>query len=102
MSLIVSNDPFGFPTQTNRTTARIFPAVLDVENPEFKRKLDRMVEINQKLIAVGESDEIPLVKNLKRIPMVAALASELLAAYLMPPIESGSVDFADFETQLVY
>ncbi|CAN6716251.1 hypothetical protein FF1_009238 [Malus domestica] len=88
--------------ETNRTTARIFPAVLDVENPEFKRKLDRMVEINQKLIAVGESDDIPLVKNLKRIPMVAALASELLAAYLMPPIESGSVDFADFETQLVY
>ncbi|XP_068342056.1 magnesium-protoporphyrin IX monomethyl ester [oxidative] cyclase, chloroplastic [Pyrus communis] len=88
--------------ETNRTTARIFPAVLDVENPEFKRKLDRMVEINQKLIAVGESDDIPVVKNLKRIPIVAALASELLAAYLMPPIESGSVDFADFETQLVY
>ncbi|PIA48688.1 hypothetical protein AQUCO_01400927v1 [Aquilegia coerulea] len=88
--------------ETNRTTARIFPAVLDVENPEFKRKLDRMVEINTKLIAVGESDDIPLVKNLKRIPIIAALASELLAAYLMPPIESGSVDFAEFEPQIVY
>ncbi|KAM5550579.1 hypothetical protein ABKV19_027620 [Rosa sericea] len=88
--------------ETNRTTARIFPAVLDVENPEFKRKLDRMVEINQKLIAVGESDDIPLVKNVKRIPIIAALASELLAAYLMPPIESGSVDFAEFEPQVVY
>lgn len=62
-------------SQTNRTTARIFPAVLGVENPEFKRKLDRMVEINQKLIAIGESQDLPLVKNLKRIP----------------------VDFADFE-----
>ncbi|KAJ7972040.1 Magnesium-protoporphyrin IX monomethyl ester cyclase [Quillaja saponaria] len=88
--------------ETNRTTARIFPAVLDVENPEFKRKLDRMVEINQKLLAVGESNDIPLVKNLKRIPIIAALASELLAAYLMPPIESGSVDVAEFDTQLVY
>ena len=88
--------------QTNRTTARIFPAVLDVENPEFKRKLDRMVEINQKIIAIGESDDIPLVKNLKRIPLVAALVSEIIAAYLMPPIESGSVDFAEFEPQLVY
>ncbi|KAM5546518.1 hypothetical protein ABKV19_002411 [Rosa sericea] len=91
-----------FCLSTNRTTARIFPAVLDVENPEFKRKLDRMVEINQKLIAVGESDDIPLVKNVKRIPIIAALASELLAAYLMPPIESGSVDFAEFEPQVVY
>nr|AGV54304.1 magnesium-protoporphyrin IX monomethyl ester [Phaseolus vulgaris] len=88
--------------ETNRTTARIFPAVLDVENPEFKRKLDRMVEINQKILAIGESDDLQLVKNLKRIPLVAALVSELLAAYLMPPIESGSVDLAEFEPQLVY
>lgn len=89
--------------QTNRTTARIFPAVLDVENPEFKRKLDRMVEINKKLIAVGESDDInPLAKNFKKVPLIAALVSELLAAYLMPPVESGSVDFADFEPQIVY
>lgn len=88
--------------QTNRTTARIFPAVLDVENPEFKRKLDRMVEINQKLLAVGESDDIPVVKNFKRIPHIAALVSELLATYLMPPIESGSVDLAEFEPQVVY
>ncbi|XP_019165756.1 PREDICTED: magnesium-protoporphyrin IX monomethyl ester [oxidative] cyclase, chloroplastic [Ipomoea nil] len=88
--------------ETNRTTARIFPAVLDVENPEFKRKLDRMVEINQKLLAVGETDDIPLVKNLKRIPLVAALVSEILAAYLMKPVESGSVDLAEFEPQLGY
>lgn len=76
--------------------------MLDVENPEFKRKLDRMVEINQKLVAVGNSEDIPLVKNLKRMPLIAALVSELLAAYLMPPIESGSVDLAEFEPQLVY
>ena len=88
--------------QTNRTTARIFPAVLDVENPEFKRKLDRMVEINEKLLAVGETEDASFVKNLKRIPLIAALASELLAAYLMPPIESGSLDFAEFEPQVVY
>jgi magnesium-protoporphyrin IX monomethyl ester (oxidative) cyclase len=53
-----------------------------------------MVEINKKIIAIGESDDIPLVKNLKRIPHVAALVSEIIAAYLMPPIESGSVDFS--------
>lgn len=88
--------------QTNRTTARIFPAVLDVENPEFKRRLDRMVEINVKLLAVGETQDPALVKNLKRIPLIAALASELLATYLMPPVESGSVDFAEFEPQVVY
>lgn len=61
-----------------------------------------MVEISQKLLAVGESQDASFVKNLKRIPLVAALVSEILAAYLMPPIESGSVDFAEFEPQVVY
>ncbi|CAK9322199.1 unnamed protein product, partial [Citrullus colocynthis] len=31
-----------------------------------------------------------------------ASVSEILAEYLMPPIESGSVDFPEFEPQLVY
>ncbi|EYU20842.1 hypothetical protein ABFS82_11G017600 [Erythranthe guttata] len=88
--------------ETNRTTARIFPAVPDVEHPEFKRKLDRMVVINEQLLAIGETEDIPLVKNLKRVPLIAALVSEILAAYLMKPIESGSVDFAEFEPQIVY
>lgn len=60
------------------------------------------MEINQKLSAVGESQDLPVVKNLKRVPLVAALVSEIIAAYLMPPVESGSVDFADFEPRLVY
>ncbi|KAH9295395.1 hypothetical protein KI387_038983, partial [Taxus chinensis] len=85
--------------ETNRTTARIFPAVLDVENPEFKRKLDRMVEINEQILAIGESQAPSFMKNLKRIPLIAALVSELIATYLMPPVESGSVDYADFEPQ---
>ncbi|KAL2464539.1 Magnesium-protoporphyrin IX monomethyl ester [oxidative] cyclase [Forsythia ovata] len=102
LSKHISINPLKKANKRNRTTARIFPAVLDVENPEFKRKLDRMVEINQQLIAVGETEDIPFVKNLKRIPLIAALASEILAAYLMKPVESGSVDLAEFEPQLVY
>lgn len=61
-----------------------------------------MAEINEKILAVGDTQDIPLVKNLKRIPLIAALVSELLATYLMKPIESGSVDIAEFDPQLVY
>jgi magnesium-protoporphyrin IX monomethyl ester (oxidative) cyclase len=61
-----------------------------------------MVEINEKLVAVSESNDVAFVKNLKKIPLIAALVSELIAAYLMPPVESGSVDFAEFEPKLVY
>jgi magnesium-protoporphyrin IX monomethyl ester (oxidative) cyclase len=87
--------------QTNRTSARIFPAVPDVENPEFKVKLDHLVELNQQLIAIGESDAPAAVKNLQRVPLIAAFVSDLLAMYLMKPIDSGSVDFSA-EPQLVY
>eukprot|EP00250_Pteridium_aquilinum_P004357 c14575_g1_i1 orf=270-1550(+) len=88
--------------ETNRTTARIFPAVLDVENPEFKAKLDRMVQYNEQLMAIGSSDAPDFVKNLQKVPAVAGLVSEIVAAFMMSPVDSGSVDIADFEPQLVY
>lgn len=42
-----------------------------------------MVVINEKLLAVRDNDDGPLMKNLKRIPLIAALASELLSGYLI-------------------
>ncbi|CAM6088302.1 unnamed protein product [Calypogeia fissa] len=88
--------------ETNRTSARIFPAVPDVENPEFKVKLDHLVELNQKLIAIGESDAPAFVKNLQKAPLIAAFAADLLAMFVMKPIDSGSLDCVDFEPQIVY
>jgi magnesium-protoporphyrin IX monomethyl ester (oxidative) cyclase len=88
--------------ETNRTSARIFPAVPDVENPEFKVKLDHLVELNQKLIAIGESDAPAFVKNFQKAPLIAGFAADLLAMFVMKPIDSGSLDFVDFEPQIVY
>ncbi|KAJ7571078.1 hypothetical protein O6H91_01G147800 [Diphasiastrum complanatum] len=88
--------------ETNRTTGRIFPAVLDVENPIFKEKLDHLVELNEKLAAISKSTVPPTLKNLQRIPVISAMISELLALYFMPPVESGSLDYVDFEPQVVY
>eukprot|EP00246_Nothoceros_aenigmaticus_P011534 TRINITY_DN316_c0_g1_i2.p1 TRINITY_DN316_c0_g1~~TRINITY_DN316_c0_g1_i2.p1 ORF type:complete len:419 (-),score=84.42 TRINITY_DN316_c0_g1_i2:204-1436(-) len=88
--------------ETNKTTARIFPAVLDVENPVFQQKLDHLVQLNQKLIAIGEGNAPDFVKNLQRIPTISVLVGELIAMYLMTPVESGSLDCVDFEPQVVY
>lgn len=35
--------------ETNKTTERIFPAVPDVEHPDFFKKMDRLVELNTKV-----------------------------------------------------
>lgn len=49
-------------SQTNATTARIFPEVLDVENPEFFQRLDKLVETNTALLALGKSDSVRKIK----------------------------------------
>ncbi|EFJ28505.1 hypothetical protein SELMODRAFT_267431 [Selaginella moellendorffii] len=88
--------------ETNKTTARIFPAVLDVENPAFKEKLDELVVLNQKLIALGDSTTPAPLKTLQRLPLIAGMVSGILSLYLMTPVESGSLDCVDFEPQVVY
>jgi magnesium-protoporphyrin IX monomethyl ester (oxidative) cyclase len=88
--------------ETNRTTARIFPAVLDVENPEFQAKLDKLVVLNQQLIDVGKTNLPAPIKLIQRLPAIAGFVSVLLALYLMKPVDSGSLDFAEPEAQIVY
>lgn len=88
--------------QTNKTTARIFPAVLDCENPEFERRLDKCVEYNEQLVAISRSDAPEVVRKVQSIPALAGLIGEILALYLMTPVDSGSVDFIETEPQMVY
>lgn len=40
--------------ETNRTTARVFPAVPDVEHPDFFPKMDRLVELNTQVVEIGK------------------------------------------------
>jgi len=73
--------------QTNKTTAQIFPQVIDTYNPIFKEKLDALVVINTKL-AKAESP-------FEKAPLIAAFASNLLAIFALKPVDSGSIDFAE-------
>lgn len=42
----ISLFPFAVIIETNKSTERIFPAVPDVENPEFFRRMDLLVKYN--------------------------------------------------------
>jgi len=78
--------------QTNKTTATIFPQVIDTYNPEFKARLDKLVEINTELAKIGKTDAPDALKNLQRAPLLAGFAGELFGLLVMPPVDSGSVD----------
>jgi magnesium-protoporphyrin IX monomethyl ester (oxidative) cyclase len=88
--------------ETNRTTARIFPAVLDVENPVFQERLDKLVVLNQQLIDIGKTDAPAALKAIQRVPAILGFVSEILALYFMKPVDCGSLDFAPPEAQIVY
>ncbi|MGD1904309.1 MAG: magnesium-protoporphyrin IX monomethyl ester (oxidative) cyclase [Geitlerinemataceae cyanobacterium] len=72
--------------KTNETAGRVFPIVLDVENPQFYGRLDKCFANNQKLEAIAESDANGLVKLIKKVPLYLSNAVELISLYFMKPI----------------
>jgi magnesium-protoporphyrin IX monomethyl ester (oxidative) cyclase len=85
--------------ETNKTTARIFPEVPDCETAEFWKHMDRLVEINTKLVDLGKSSSP--VANLQKAPLLAEFAYRLLALFNGKTMNSGSFDLLP-EPQLVY
>ena len=85
--------------ETNKTTMRIFPAVLDVENPEFFSKMDRLVVLNTELNSLDDDDAL---KGVKSAGIIAQMVTEILALFLMKPIEGGSVDMPESAAQPVF
>ena len=71
--------------QTNKTTALIFPEVIDTYNPQFKERLDHLVILNKRLIA-GISNP------LEKISVLASFAGELAGLFFMPTVRGGSID----------
>jgi len=78
--------------ETNKTTERIFPEVPDVEDPEFFKRLDRLVAINAKLSKAEGT--------LARLPHMVALGMELIAMFFAPVKRVGSAEIeADMAVQ---
>jgi magnesium-protoporphyrin IX monomethyl ester (oxidative) cyclase len=59
---------------------------LDVENPEFYRRLDVCFANNNKLTEITQSNSNGLVKLFKKLPLYISNAVELISLYLMQPI----------------
>jgi magnesium-protoporphyrin IX monomethyl ester (oxidative) cyclase len=74
--------------KTNETSARIFPVVLDVENPRFFAGLEKMVANNEALSAADRAAGPAPVKVLRKLPHWAANALEMARLFLMAPIPS--------------
>ena len=74
--------------KTNETTARVFPVVLDVNNPKFWTRLERLVENNAALVAADRSSSPAPLKLLKKLPHWISNGAEMAKLFLMSPIDS--------------
>jgi magnesium-protoporphyrin IX monomethyl ester (oxidative) cyclase len=74
--------------KTNETSARVFPVVLDVENPKFYESLEVCVKNNEKLTAIANSNQPGFVKLLQKLPLYVSNGWQLLKLYFMKPIEA--------------
>jgi len=74
--------------KTNETTARVFPVVLDVENPRFWERLERLVGNNAALSKADAASAPAPLKLLRKLPFWAANALEMAKLFLMAPIRS--------------
>ena len=72
--------------KTNETAGRVFPVVLDVDNPRFYESLEVCVQNNEKLREIVSSNQLSLVKLLKKIPYYASNAWQLIQLYFIKPI----------------
>lgn len=63
--------------ETNRTTMRVFPACPDCESPEFWERMDRLVELNTQVLAIGKEDIPGALKTVKRAPLIERMLANI-------------------------
>lgn len=73
--------------KTNETAGRVFPVILDVENPKFVELMDACAASNAALVKAGQSDASGFVKTLRKLPHLLSIGVNLLKLYLMKPID---------------
>ncbi len=74
--------------KTNYTAGRVFPIMIDVENPAFYDSLETCVSNGEKLRAIDASDTIAPIKALRKLPLFASNISQFVRLYLLKPIDT--------------
>ncbi len=74
--------------KTNQSAKTLFPVILDVENPKFFELLDISSSENQNLIDLEKSNELGIIKGIKKVVTIFRLISPLIKIYFLPAIET--------------
>jgi magnesium-protoporphyrin IX monomethyl ester (oxidative) cyclase len=61
--------------------------VLNVDHPDFFKRLDVAAAANAKISAVSESNQPKLLQTLRKLPHIANIGWQMVSLYFMKPID---------------
>ena len=74
--------------ETNKTSARAFPQILDVDHPEFFKRMSRCADRNLQLKAIDESNDWSVIKAIRKLPLLLGTLGDLVYLYFLKPIDA--------------
>jgi magnesium-protoporphyrin IX monomethyl ester (oxidative) cyclase len=74
--------------ETNNTSARAFPIILNTNHPDFFWRLEQCAIENEKLTEIKQSNRLGIVKLWQKIPPMFSILSHMVRLYLMKPIDT--------------
>jgi hypothetical protein len=66
--------------------------VPDTSAPEYWDKMERLVDLNNKLLAINKSDAPAILKKLQQAPIIERMVANVWQLFISKPMEIGSVD----------
>ncbi len=72
--------------KTNDTAGRVFPVILDINNPEFYERLETCVSNNEKLREIDNSNAPKIVQFFRKLPSYVSNGWQFIKLYLLKPI----------------
>lgn len=77
--------------QTNTTSARAFPEILNVDHPDFFDRIYRCSDRNLKIKEIDNSNAPKLVKSIQKLPFMLGIGWDMLRLYLQKPIDAEAI-----------
>lgn len=74
--------------KTNQSSGRLFPVILDVDNPKFFEYLEICAQANLNLIKLDSQPQPSIIKLIRKIPNYMLLIAYLVKLFLLRPIDS--------------
>ncbi len=76
--------------KTNETAGRAFPVMLNVDHPEFFKRLETCADRNRKINEIDNSSAPGWLKRLRKLPLITAIFTDLVRLYFIKPIDAVS------------